>query len=93
MTDNTQQGLTAADVTAIGATIAGVAAVILVATLPHHSIGFGLAAAVAAVILALTAARAARNEHRAVPWSARIGSMVGVAAIAMIVVWEIARAQ
>lgn len=93
MTENSQQGYTVADVTAVGATIVGVIAVILVATLPYREIGFGIAAAVTAILLALTSASMARKERRAAPWPARIGSLAGVAAIALLVVWEIARNQ
>lgn len=91
MSENAQQGYTATDITALGATIAGVVSIILVATLPYRSAGFGIAAAATAIILALASANAARREKRAAPWPARIGSIAGVAAILMIVVWELAR--
>jgi len=93
MTENAQQGDTATDVIALGATIAGVVSIILVVTLPYRSVGFGIAAAAAAIILALASASAARREKRAAPWPARLGSIAGVAAIVMLVVWEVARNQ
>lgn len=93
MTEDAQEGHTTTDITALGATIAGVVSVILVATLPYRSVGWGIAAAASAIILALASARAARREKRSAPWPARVGSIAGVAAIVMLVVGEVARNQ
>lgn len=93
MSENTQQGFTATDVTGLGATIAGVVAIILVATLPYRGVGFVLAASAAALILAITSASMARKEHRPVSWFARVGSAGGIIAIVMMVIWEISRNQ
>lgn len=93
MSENTQQGYTATDLTGIAATIAGIVAVILVATLPYREVGFALAAIAAALILAVTSATFARKEHRHVSWFARIGSAGGIIAIVMMIIWEIARNQ
>jgi hypothetical protein len=91
MTENTQQGFTAADVTGLAATIAAVISLILMTTLPHSSIGFGLAAAASAIILALTSASMTRKDRQPVSWFARIGSAGGAITIIVFLVWEISR--
>lgn len=87
MTDNAEQGFTGADVAALGSTIVGAIALILAVFLPARDIAGAFV--VAAVALGLAIFAGARSRGRGVAWTARIGSTLGVLAIAVAVISDI----
>lgn len=87
MTDNTQQGYDAGDVTALGSTLVGALAVILTVLLPARDIGIAVVAIVAAFALAIYAGT--RTRGRGTAWIARIGSALAVVALVILVAGQL----
>lgn len=84
MTDNTEQGFTTADVTALGSILAGAIAVLLAMFLPARDLLTAVVVAVAALALAVFGG--SRSSSRGTAWMARIGSILAVISIAMVVI-------
>lgn len=92
MTENAPvEGYDGWDIASVLSTILGIGAVILVLTLPYREVGFAIAAAVGAIILALAAGRVFRLRRRPISWFARIGSLAGAASLVLLFIWELNR--
>src|SRR5690606_18329983 len=87
MTDNTQQGYDAGDVTALASVLAGGFAVLLTMFLPARDIGIAAIAIAATLGLAIYAG--AHTRGRGTAWVARAGSARGVIALGILVVGQL----
>lgn len=87
MTENTEQGYTAADVAALGSILAGVLAIILATFLPTRDIAIAVIVAILAIGVAIFGGT--RATSRSSVWFSRIGSLAGAIAIVIVVIAQL----